>query len=114
VFYSGVRKPSYDAYRLPLFLPQSTTRRGRRIEVWGCVRPARYARLDTGAAQSVQIQFAKTSSGSFATLQAVPLTDPRGYFDVRMKLSASGSLRLAWSDPSGTTLYSRVQRVTVK
>ena len=113
-FYGGAAKPSYDAYRLPLFLPVTSARRGRSLEVWGCVRPAPYAQRDTGAAQSVQIQFASTSSSTFATLRTVPLTDPHGYFDVRMPFTSSGSVRLAWSYPSGTLVYSRVQRVTVK
>jgi len=67
-----------------------------------------------GTAQSVQIQFASNPSSSFATLRTVPLTNPHGYFDVRMQFSSSGSLRLAWTDPSGALVFSRVQRVTVK
>ncbi len=51
IFYDGaVRKPGYDAYRLPLFLPSTTAKSARQsLEVWGCVRPAHYARLDTQA-----------------------------------------------------------------
>ena len=30
---------SYAAYRMPLFLPLTTGRRGQSLEVWGCVRP---------------------------------------------------------------------------
>ena len=40
---NGKAKPGYAAYRLPLLLPVTSTRRGRSLEVWGCVRPARYA-----------------------------------------------------------------------
>ncbi|MBV9415272.1 MAG: hypothetical protein JO363_09870, partial [Solirubrobacterales bacterium] len=43
IFYSGARKPGYDAYRLPLFLPVTTARSpGQGLEVWGCLRPAHY------------------------------------------------------------------------
>ena len=38
----------YAAYRLPLYLPVTSSRRGRSLEVWGCVRPARYAILGAG------------------------------------------------------------------
>ena len=48
LFANGTPKPGYDAYRLPLYLPSVSARRGRALEVWGCVRPARYALLDTG------------------------------------------------------------------
>jgi hypothetical protein len=130
IFYGGVRKPGYDAYRMPLFLP-STTARSRRqsLEVWGCVRPAHYAQLDTGAPQRVQIQFQRGSRGAFTTLRTVTITGSRGYFDVHMSFPASGSVRLAWTYPSndpmlgpglqlnpreGDTVYSRTARVTVK
>ena len=54
IFYGGsVRKPAYDAYRLPLFLPVTTAKSARQgLEVWGCVRPAHYARLDSGTPSS--------------------------------------------------------------
>ncbi|MGN6870404.1 MAG: hypothetical protein ACTHMY_18595, partial [Solirubrobacteraceae bacterium] len=36
IFYGGRRKPAYDAYRLPLFLPTTTARSSRQsLEVWG-------------------------------------------------------------------------------
>jgi hypothetical protein len=128
IFYSGVRKPAYDAYRLPLFLPTATAKSPRQsLEVWGCVRPAHYARLDTGAPQRVQIQFQRGSRGAFRTLRTVTVTNVRGYFEARMRFPASGSVRLAWSyptndpllspgkvnPPEGNTVYSRTQLVTV-
>ncbi|HUA46384.1 MAG TPA: hypothetical protein VMA77_14235 [Solirubrobacteraceae bacterium] len=130
IFFNGTRKPGYDAYRLPLFLPNSTARSRRQsLEVWGCVRPAHYARLDTGTPQQVQIQFQRGSRGAFTTLRTVNITSPRGYFDLRMTFPASGSVRLAWTypkndpllspgfqlnPPEGDTVYSRTARVTVK
>lgn len=129
IFYSGVRKPGYDAYRLPLFLPVATAKSSHQsLEVWGCVRPAHYARLDTSSAQRVQIQFQRGSHGAFRTLRAITVTNVRGYFDLHMRFPASGSVRLAWSypkndpllspgtvnPPEGNTVYSRTQRVTVR
>jgi len=129
IFYGGARKPGYNAYRLPLFLPSATQRGHRSLEVWGCVRPAHFASLDTGGSpQLVQIQFQRGSSGAFATLRTVTITSPRGYFDVHLSFPGSGTFRLAWSYPAtdplltpslltpgdADTVYSRTVKVTVK
>jgi hypothetical protein len=130
IFYNGhVRKPGYDAYRLPLFLPNTTARSPRQaLEVWGCARPAHYARLDTQAPQQVQIQFQRGSRGAFTTIRTLTVNTVRGYFDLHMRFPASGSVRLAWAypkndlllsqgkvnPPQGTTVYSRTVKVTVR
>ena len=129
ILYSGVPKPGYDAYRLPLFLPVTTARSPRQgLEVWGCLRPAHYARLGTSLAQRVQIQFQRGSRGAFTTLRTVTVTSTRGYFDLHMSFPASGSVRLAWTYPTsdpllgpglvnprvGATVYSRMTKVTVE
>src|SRR3984885_5499296 len=130
IFYSGARKPAYDAYRLPLFLPNATAKNSRQsLEVWGCVRPAHYAQLDTGAPQQVQIEYQRASRGAFKTMRTVTINSSRGYFDLHMTFPASGSVRLAWTypandalltpgvrlnPPGGATAYSRTARVTVK
>jgi hypothetical protein len=110
----GRIKPAYYAYRMPIYLPVTSTRRGRRLEVWGCVRPAYYAQLDTHQPQAVQIQFRRGSRGPFATVATVGITSLRGYFDRRVTFEASGSVRLAWSYPSGRTIYSREVHLTVR
>jgi len=129
ISYTGTPKPGYGAYRMPLFLPSTSARRGQRLEVWGCVRPAHFAALDTGQTpQQVQIQFQRGSQGAFATLRAVTVTNARGYFDLGMAFPASGSVRLAWSYPpndplltpsladpgAADTVYSRTVKVTVR
>jgi hypothetical protein len=129
IFYGGKRKPAYDAYRLPVFVPTTTARSSRQnLEVWGCLRPAHFARLDTGRPQQVQIQYQRGSHGAFTTRRTMTVTNTRGYFDVRMAFPASGSVRLAWTYPAddallsqgkvtpaeGATVYSRTVRVTVK
>ncbi len=128
VFSNGKPKPAYAAYRLPLYLPATSSRRGRSLEVWGCVRPARYAILGAagtglgsrgGQSQTAQIQFARGSSGAFTTLRTVTIANPNNcYFDIRMKFPGSGTVRLAYTYPSdplllfppaveGSTVYSR-------
>ena len=129
LFSNGKPKPAYAAYRLPLYLPITASRRGRSLEVWGCVRPSRYAMLGTAGetgsgsqgeqSQTAQIQFARSGSGTFTTLRTVTITNPNGcYFDVRMRFPGSGTVRLAYTYPSdplllfppsveGSTVYSR-------
>jgi hypothetical protein len=113
-FYGGVHKPSFDAYRLPLYLPITSTRPGEALEVWGAARPARYAAIDSGQPQTVQIQFAQGSSRTFDTVDTVSISDPRAYFDARVAFPSSGSVRLSWTYPmGGPTVLSRTQRITV-
>jgi len=140
MFSGGKPKPSYAAYRLPLFLPVTTSRRGRSLEVWGCVRPARYAILGAPAdlapsgsgespqtqSQTAQIEFAPQGSGTFRTLRTVTLTNPNNcYFDFRMKFPGSGTVRLAYTYPNsplllfppavpGSTVYSRSVAIALR
>jgi hypothetical protein len=121
-YFDGRAKPSFGAYRLPLFLPITTAKsRSRSLEVWGCVRPARYGILDTGSPQRAQIQFAPRG-GDFTTVQTVLVGQPDDcYFDLRIRFPGSGTVRLAYTYPdgtggglSGTTVYSRTVAVTVR
>ncbi len=109
LFYGGKKKPAYDAYRLPLFLPVTSARRASRLEVWGCVRPAHFAK----GPQHASIQFQPPSGGALKTVKSVPITSPRGYFDVRVAFPSSGSVRLEWVYPDGTVADSRIQRITL-
>jgi len=120
---SGRLKPAYDSYRMPLYLPFTTTRRGHSLHVWGCVRPAHYAALDTGRTQIARIEFKPRSGGSFQTIKTVQITNPRGYFDTTVKFPASGTVRLAWTYPAddpflsltmlGASIASRSVTITV-
>jgi len=124
--YNGSPKATYAAWRLPLFMPHTSGRHGQRLEVWGCVRPAHYALLDTGAPQTAQIQFAPASGGGFRTLHTVTIGSPSAscYFDLRLRFPSGGWVRLSWSyppadpllggyGPQGHTVYSRTIRITL-
>ena len=116
----GQRKPTYPAYRLPVYLPRTSARRGRALLVWGCVRPAHYAAIDTHQAQYVKIQLQRGRHGSFTTVKQVKITNPRGYFETRVAFPAGGTVRLSWSYPANDpllptgTIYSRLQAITVR
>ena len=106
----------------------TSTRKGHTLEVWGCPRPARFAALDTGAPQSVQIQFEAGGQRAYSTLQTVPLPGAARscYFDIRVAFPGRGTVRLAWNYPSADsqldyfdpveshTAYSREVQVSVR
>lgn len=112
--FRGRRKDTYDAFRMPLFLPVTSARRGRSLEVWGDVRPAAFAKLDSGKVQQVQIQYRRGSRASFQTVKTVPISNSRGYFDVRTQFPASGSVRLQWAYPTGGVIHSRTESVSIR
>lgn len=119
----GTKKPEFNAYRLPLYLPSTKARHGRSLEVWGCARPAHSEHAVTGQPQAVQIQFQRGSRGSFTTLRTLTVSDSRGYFDLRVTLPESGTVRVAYTYPAtdpflpttalGVTVYSRYQKVSI-
>lgn len=110
----GTPKPTYYAYRMPLYLPQTTTQSGNPLEVWGCARPAHFAQLATGRAQKVALQFQPSGGGPFATVRTITLTNPRGYFDVSQSFKHSGHLRTSWTERGTGTIYSRTVEVTIR
>jgi hypothetical protein len=113
-FSDGTHKPGFDAFRMPLWLPASSAKRGQPLELWGCVRPAPSAAKETGAVQRVSIEYRPGASGRFETVRTVAIGDPHGYFDVQLKFDRSGQVRLAWSYPHGPTIHSRTAAVDVR
>ena len=107
-------KATFYAFRMPIYMPITSGTSSDRLELWGCVRPARYARLDGRGRQLVQIEFKPVDAGSFRVLRTVRLGDPFGYFDVRQAFRSSGLVRLAWTYPDGTRIFSRTVSVTIR
>jgi hypothetical protein len=99
MFFNGRRKPAFAAYRLPLWLPSLRSAHGGTLEVWGCLRPAK--RFPGQTLAPVEIQF------DGHTVRTIRPSDPRGYFVARVKFPHTGSVRLAWRAPGGSTTYSR-------
>ncbi len=91
-FLDGRDKPSLTAYELALHLPATRVRRGRALRVWGLVRPTRRI----GKAQRVAVEL--RSGGRTRTLRTLT-SRAGGVVDARVRIPASGSLRLAWRDP---------------
>jgi hypothetical protein len=104
----GVAKPGLDAYRLPIFLPTSSARRGQALQVWGCVRPAHDALLDTGQSQKVLIQFQQGATGAWTTIGSFTYSSRNSscYFTQNIKFPASGSVQLSYTYPASDSALS--------
>jgi hypothetical protein len=96
-FIDGRAKPSYDAYRLPIWVSRS----GSRLRVYGQVRPA-----EDATPQTVQIQV-RPPRGAFATVRTVVVRSRRGHFVTRVP-ARPGVWRLVWG--SLTSREARVAR----
>jgi hypothetical protein len=111
------KQPLYDAFRLPVYLPVTTTSNGHALEVWGGVRPAHRFIRRSGHPQVAEVQFRPAAGGAFRTVKRVPLTDADGYFDTLVTLPSTGAVRIAWSYPHGAgggQIHSRTVQVTIR
>ncbi|HEX6459626.1 MAG TPA: hypothetical protein VF032_11965 [Thermoleophilaceae bacterium] len=97
LFHSGAPKPSFDAYRLPVW----ATKKKSKTSLWLWVRPA------GGSPQQVQIQH-DTGSG-FQTV-GTKTTNSRGFATVT-ESGTSGRWRIAWTGPDGVQHFSRAASV---
>jgi hypothetical protein len=110
LFASGTRKPAYQAYRLPIWVPSPTFRSGGLVTVWGQLRPAR-----SGTAETARIQWSP-GRGRFRTITSVALSRAvkRHYFAAAVRPPGTGLLRFSWASPSAGRLVSRSVAVTVR
>ena len=98
-FADGRLKPSYAAYRFPVWI----VRRGVAVTVFGLVRPA----VD-GASGLVRMQVRPTKDKDWVTLRTVKPN--RKGFVLAKFWSRRGSWRLVWEPDSGQQEISRVAR----
>jgi hypothetical protein len=116
-FFNGSHKPSYDAYRLPVYMPHTSFSHTANEELWGALRPAPFMAKDGAGAQTVSIQL------NGKTIKTLNVTSAGGYFDIKLKFPSSGSVRLAYTYPKtdsllpptdlGTTINSRAFNIKV-
>jgi hypothetical protein len=107
-FLGGRPKPALGAYRLPLYLPRTSVRRGHALRVWGLARAA------GGHAQTVAVQLRPAGRGARFLTLASSATTVNGYLDVGVPIRANGYLRLSWRRPDGRTVVSRLVAVHVR
>lgn len=98
-FGSGEEKPSFAAFRMPIYVTKS----GKGVRVWGGVRP--------GAGDRVDIQ--TESNGAFGTVQTVTV-NRYGYIDRKLSAVPRGKIRLRWTSPGGQEFTSREADVDKK
>jgi hypothetical protein len=100
--WKGDEKVTYDAFRIPVFLPKTSFSGGQRLEVWGAARPARFAEIEAaGTSQTAQIEFEAKGTSTFTTVATVPITNSQGYLDTHVSFPGSGTVRLVYTYPSG-------------
>jgi hypothetical protein len=117
---NGTPKATRNAFRMPLWLPNTTVRRGADIEIWGGARPAAFA---GHSSRIVDIQMRQAGHGPWHTIHTVAAAPGTGYIDIHATLPYSGTLRLAYTYPKtgsvlpsgvpGTIIASRAVDVTV-
>jgi hypothetical protein len=106
---NGVPKPSYYAFRLPIYLPVTRRRSAGPLRVWGDLRPA-----PNGTRQTATVQFRPRGRGArWRAAGRLSTVNARNYVDGRVRFTRSGTVRLAWSNPAGGTLYSREVGVSI-
>jgi len=88
---NGVRKPAYEAYALPVWLPSPRVHTGGKLKVWGLVRAA-----PNGRRAQVSIQVRRAGSHAWTRVATRSTQGPRGYLTANVSVARSGDLRLVW------------------
>jgi hypothetical protein len=97
-FLNGQPKPSFFAFRLPLWIPRAI--HGRSVAVWGELRPGPHTR-----SQSATLQFLGTGrSGRWRPLARVLSTNPEGFFLTHVSIPRPGAVRLAYAGALSRTV----------
>ena len=100
-FNDGRLKPSWAAYRLPLWV----ARRGSKLLVWGQLRAAA-----DGAVEQVDVQNAPTANGAFTSVQTITVRSRKGFFNVKLPKRAGVWRRLVDAVDRRRAILSRVAR----
>ena len=101
LYASGAPKPAFNAYRLPIFVPEPTFTGGNTTFIWGMLRAA-----PNDTRQRAQVQW-RGPRGAYRTLTTVSTDDRDGFLSVHVQLPGTGAVRIAWVSPSGQTFHSR-------
>jgi Cellulase (glycosyl hydrolase family 5) len=88
----GVRKPAFDAYALPVWLPSPRVSAGHKLKVWGLVRAA-----PNDKRAKVSIQVRRRGSRTWTRVATRSTKGSRGYLTANVTVRSSGDLRLVWS-----------------
>lgn len=111
--HSGAKLATYAAYETPMFMPTTTAASASSLTVWGGIRPIATVLSKASLRPKAMIQFQAGGHGSWKTLNTIKITNSRGYFDVKVRFTTSGNVRVAW-DQGKTLVTSRTQKITVR
>jgi hypothetical protein len=103
----GTKKPAYQAYMLPIWIPYSHFRRGSSTPVWGQLRPA-----PRGSKQKAKIEWSASTRGPFKMLATFKVAGRFEHFTVGVRPPGSGYIRVVWTDGSHGTITSRLAPVS--
>jgi hypothetical protein len=106
-YQDGAAKPALSDYRVAIFAPVDTFRRGGSLTVWGMLRAAPGA-----TTQTARVQWRPRAGGRWRTLTVARTTDASGAFTVQVGPPRTGVLRIAWTAPGGRVRVSRGAPVT--
>lgn len=104
-FFGGAPKPSYAAFRLPIWLPRA--RHGSRVAVWGQLRAANHSQLQYGV-----LEYRRLRARGWSINRVIQTGSPEGFFVAHVSLPAAGAVRLAWEAPTGQIEYSRTVTIS--
>ena len=104
-FATGRVKPTFDAYRLPIWVSRAGA---GRVRVYGQVRPAA-----SGATEQVEILRQPAGGGAFAPVETIAVASERGHFLVTEPGGEPGERwQLKWQPSDGAPpVFSREARV---
>jgi hypothetical protein len=91
-FVDGRVKPSFDAYRLPIWV---TRRSSSSVHVWGQLRP-----IDDDAVEDVAIE-GSPDGASFTAVQTVQTTNRKGFVEANVATGQNRYWRLRWTPKGG-------------
>jgi hypothetical protein len=101
----GTPKPAYDAFRIPIWLPDP--RHGRHVTVWSQLRPADHSTLQYGV-----LEYKPSGASSWTQVRELQTANSRGFAVAHVALPSRGLVKVAWLDPANAVVYySRVVRV---
>ena len=104
----GRRKPSFASYARPIHVSRSRVRRGGSVALYGQLRPAR-----NGAPLSADIEFRPRGSGRWTPVRRLSVQSLPNSLLTNVRITRSGSLRLAWRDPAAGSAAQRSREVSV-
>jgi hypothetical protein len=107
-YLDGTPKPALRDYRVAIFAPVATFARGGMVSVWGMLRSAPDATV-----QSARVQWRpRGQAGRWRTLTIARTANPSGAFTVSVRPPRTGLLRIAWTARGGRVDVSRSAPVT--